>query len=73
MCGIVIITLIYNRQNLYLALACRVRSRDTMCFLWGTDKPLEFSWILNKTQEMDNVQNCGSCINTSRPSSQTYR
>jgi hypothetical protein len=27
------------------------RSGDVMCFLWGTDKPMELSWVLNKRQD----------------------
>jgi hypothetical protein len=52
-------------------LTCWARSGDVMCFLWGTDKPTELSWILIKDRTMDNIQNCDSYINI--PSSQTYR
>jgi hypothetical protein len=31
-----------------------------MCFLWGTDKPIEFSWALNKREDDGYVQNCDS-------------
>jgi hypothetical protein len=41
------------------------------CFLWGTDKPIELSWVLNEDKMIVNVQNCDSYINI--PSSQTYR
>jgi hypothetical protein len=27
------------------------RSGDAMSFLWGTDKPIELSWVLNKRQD----------------------
>jgi hypothetical protein len=37
--------------NLEIALTCLVRSRDVMGFLWGTDKPTELSWVLNKRQD----------------------
>jgi hypothetical protein len=30
---------------------CWARRGDVMCFLWGTDKPIEFSWVLNKRQD----------------------
>jgi hypothetical protein len=36
--------------NLQIALPCWARSGDVMCFLLGTDKPMELSWVLNKRQ-----------------------
>jgi hypothetical protein len=41
-----------------------------MCFLIGTDKPIELNWVLNKRQKIDNVQNCDSYVTI--PSSQTF-
>jgi hypothetical protein len=55
---------------LLLLLTCWARSKDVMRFLWGTDKRIELSWVLNKRQG-DDIQNCDSYINI--PSSQTYR
>jgi hypothetical protein len=34
-----------------VALTCWARSGDLMCFLWGTDKPIELIWVLNKGQD----------------------
>jgi hypothetical protein len=28
-----------------------VNQTDIMCFLWGTDKPIELSWVLNIRQD----------------------
>jgi hypothetical protein len=37
--------------NLWIALTCWDRSLDVMCFLWGTDKPIELSSVLNKRKD----------------------
>jgi hypothetical protein len=34
-----------------ISLCLRQGDSIRMCFLWGTDKPLEFSWVLNKRQD----------------------
>jgi hypothetical protein len=39
-----------RRMNPGPALTCWARSGDVMNFLWGTDKPIELSWVLNKRQ-----------------------
>jgi hypothetical protein len=58
-------------NSIWPSLACWARSGNVMCFLWGTDNPIELSWVLNKRQDGGYVQNCDSYINIT--SSQTYR
>jgi hypothetical protein len=33
----------------------RKKWRDVMCLLWGTDKPIELSWVLNKRWIMSRI------------------
>jgi hypothetical protein len=42
-----------------------------MFLLWGTDKAVDLSWVLNKDRTIDNIQNYDSYINM--PSSQLAR
>jgi hypothetical protein len=37
--------------RLKISLICWARSGDLMFFLWGTDKPIELSWVLNKRRD----------------------
>jgi hypothetical protein len=37
--------------NPYIILTCWARSGDIMCSLWGVDKPIELSCVLNKRQD----------------------
>jgi hypothetical protein len=67
----VIIILIYHPQKPIDSINQLGSSGDVTCFLWGTDKPNELSWVLNKNRTIDNVKNCDNYINI--PSSQTYR
>jgi hypothetical protein len=48
MSRIVIVILIYHLHKLYIALTCWACSGDVMCFLWGTDKLIDLSWVLSK-------------------------
>jgi hypothetical protein len=43
--------LIYHRHKPIDSINCWARSGHVMCFLWGTDKPIELSWVLNKRQD----------------------
>jgi hypothetical protein len=47
----VIVILIYHRHKPIDSINLLARSGDVMCFLWGTDKPTELSWVLNKRQD----------------------
>jgi hypothetical protein len=48
---IVIVILYAIVTNLWIALTCWTSSGDVMCFLWGTNKPIELSCVLNKRQD----------------------
>jgi hypothetical protein len=65
------INILSSQTYRYVALTCWARSGDVICFLWGTDKPIELSWVLKEDRTMNNVQNFDSYITV--PSSYTYR
>jgi hypothetical protein len=50
----VIVISIYHRYK-HISLTCCARSGNVMCFLLGTEKPIELSCVLNKRWIMSRI------------------